>query len=263
MPARLSKQNFMIAQTTPWILGSRINPKARCRLFCLPHSGSGASQFSSWQRFLPPVFDVCPVQLPGRENRFRETPFTQIHPIAENLAAELEPYLDRPYILYGYSWGALIAFELARRLRRQKADPPISLYALAQPAPHLPQTGYPLHELPDDIFLLELSRRFNGMSPVILQDRELIKLLLPTLRADIAALETYVYEEEKPLDCPIRAFGGRFDATAKEDELQAWRLHTDRSFELRMFPGDHFFIRSNQTSVLDAIVKDFPPMARR
>jgi surfactin synthase thioesterase subunit len=164
--------------------------------------------------------------------------------------------------LYGYSTGALIAFELARHLRKQKAFPVASLYTLARPAAHLAQAKSPLCQLPDEIFLHEVSRRFNGMSPVILQDRELIKLLLPTLRADITALETYVYKEEKPLDCPIRAFGGRFDATAKEEELGAWRLHTNSSFELRMFPGDHFFIRNHQTSVLDAIVKDLPPIAR-
>ena len=248
----------MIAQTSPWIFGGRIDPKARCRLFCLPHSGSGASQFSSWRNFLPPVLDICPVQLPGRENRLREAPFTQIHPIAEHLAAALEPYLDRPYILYGYSWGALIAFELARQLRSQNAPPPVSLYALARPAPHLPQTKDPLHQLPDERFVAELTRRFNGMSSAILEDQELMKLLLPTLRADITALETYVYKEDGPLDCPIRVFGGRFDATARENELRAWRLHTNSAFTLEMFDGDHFFIRSNQQSIFRSISAQIP-----
>jgi medium-chain acyl-[acyl-carrier-protein] hydrolase len=133
----------MTIKTTPWICGGRISSKARCRLFCLPHSGSGASQFYSWQNFLPPVLDICPIQLPGRENRFREAPLTQVHRIAEILAAELRPYLDRPYILYGYSTGAVIAFELARHLRKQKAFPAASLYTLARPAatwrkPNLP-----------------------------------------------------------------------------------------------------------------------------
>jgi len=251
----------MIVKTTPWILGGRINSKAHCRLFCLPHSGSGASQFSSWQNFLPPILDICPVQLPGRENRFREAPFTQIHAIAENLAAELEPYLDRPYILYGYSVGALIAFEVARQLRRRKAAPAISLYTLARPAPHLAQTKHPLHHLPDDIFVAELTRRFNGMSPVILQDQELMKLLLPALRADISALETYVFKDEEPLDCPIRAFGGRFDTTTTEDDLRAWRRHTKNSFELEIFHGDHFFIRSNQQAVFKSISAQIPELS--
>jgi surfactin synthase thioesterase subunit len=252
----------MNLETTPWIVGGRMTPLARCRLFCLPHSGSGASQFSSWKNFLPPVLDICPIQLPGRENRFREAPFTQIRPIAENLANALEPYLDRPYILYGFSLGALIAFELARQLRRQKTDPPVSLYALARPAPHLPQTRHPLHQLPDDIFVTELARRYNGMSPLILQDRELMQLLLPALRADFMALETYVYQDEEPLDCPIRAFGGNLDSTATEGELRDWRLHTRRSFELQMLPGDHFFVRSNQQALFSAISAHIPELSR-
>jgi medium-chain acyl-[acyl-carrier-protein] hydrolase len=166
--------------------------------------------------------------------------------------------LDRPYILYGYSVGALIAFELARALRRQNFDPAISLYALARPAPHLAQTRDPLHQLPDEMFVAELTRRFNGMSPVILQDRELMELLLPALRADVTALETYVYQPEAPLDCLIRAFGGSLDSTTTEDELQAWRLHTKSSFDLEIFPGDHFFIRSNQQSIFQAIAAEIP-----
>lgn len=248
----------MIANKTPWIFGGRIDPTARCRLFCLPHSGSGASQFSSWQKFLPTVLDLCPIQLPGRENRLRETPWTQVQSIAKTLATELGPYLDRPYILYGYSFGALIAFELARELRRQRTAPPVSLYALARPAPHLPQTESPLHQLPDDLLLGKVSRRFNGMASAILQDQELINLLLPALRADLTALETYVYQEEDPLDCPIRAFGGRFDASTTETDLRGWQQHTSGSFELQLFPADHFFIRSNQSAVLTAIAKDIP-----
>jgi medium-chain acyl-[acyl-carrier-protein] hydrolase len=245
---------MMSLKTTPWIAGGRLSPNARCRLFCLPHSGSGASQFSLWKNFLPPILDICPIQLPGRENRFREPPFTQIRSIAKNLAEALEPYIDRPYILYGFSLGALIAFELARQLRRQKAAPPVSLYALARPAPHLPQTKHPLHQLSDDIFVAELTRRYNGMSPLILQDKELMQLLLPALRADFTALETYVYQDEEPLACPIRAFGGNLDTTAVEDELRPWRLHTHASFELKVFQGDHFFIRNNQQAVLRSIV---------
>jgi surfactin synthase thioesterase subunit len=146
----------MAIKTTPWIVGDRISSRALCRLFCLPHSGSGAFQFASWKNFLPEALDICPIQLPGRENRLREPPFTRIDSVAENLASELNLYLDRPYILYGYSLGALIAFELVRELRRRKIPPPLSLYALARRAPHLPQHDVPMHHLPDDLFLAKV-----------------------------------------------------------------------------------------------------------
>src|ERR1700741_1248847 len=134
-------------KTTPWIFGDRTSSSALCRLFCLPHSGSGAFQFASWKNFLPEFLDICPIQLPCRENRLREPPFTRIQTIVENLASELSGYLDRPYILYGYSLGALIAFELARELRRRKIPAPLAFYALARRAPHLPQHDAPVHLL--------------------------------------------------------------------------------------------------------------------
>ena len=204
------------------------------------------------------MVDVCPIQLPGRENRLREAAWTQINRIAEVLSAELWAYFDRPYILYGYSWGDIIAFELSRQLRRLKVPSAVSLYALAQTAPHLPQTRSPLRHLPDDLFLLELRRRYNGMAAAIVQNRELMQLLLPTLRADITALETYKYCKEEPLECTIRAFGGTFDLTTTEGELRAWQQHTKKPFELTIFQGNHFFIHNNQASVLETIVREIP-----
>ena len=247
-------------KTTPWIVGDRITPSARCRLFCLPHSGSGAFQFASWKNSLPEALDICPIQLPGRENRLRESSFTRIQTTAENLASELNPYLDRPYILYGYSLGALIAFELGRELRRQKIQLPLALYALARRAPHLPQNDAPVHHLPDDLFVAEVARRYGGMPAIILQDAEFMKLLIPALRADFTALETYLYQEEDPLDCPIYAFGGNFDSTANENDMKAWRTHTSSGFELKMFAGDHFFIRTNQESIFRSIIGQIPTL---
>jgi medium-chain acyl-[acyl-carrier-protein] hydrolase len=238
-----------------------MNSSSLCRLFCLPHSGSGAFQFASWKNFLPEVLDICPIQLPGRENRLQEPSLTRIQTIVENLASELTLHLDRPYILYGYSLGALIAFELARELRRRKIRAPLSLYALARRAPHLPQHDTPVHYLPDDLFLAEIARRYGGMPAIILQDVELMKLLITALRADITALETYVYEEQDPLDFPIYAFGGNFDSTAKEKDLQAWSSHTSSAFELKMFDGDHFFIRNHRQSIFHSILAQIPTLA--
>jgi medium-chain acyl-[acyl-carrier-protein] hydrolase len=248
-------------KTTPWIVAGRTSSDSVCRLFCLPHSGSGAFQFVSWKNFLPEVLDICPIQLPGRENRLREPPFTRLQIIVENLASELNLYLDRPYILYGYSLGALIAFELARELRRRKSRTPVALYALARRAPHLPQHDVPIHHLPDNLFLAEIARRYGGLPAIIQQDVELIKLVMPVLRADITALETYVYEEQDPLDCPIYTFGGNLDSTAKEKDLEGWRSHTKSGFELKMFDGDHFFIRNNRESIFHSILAQISNLA--
>src|SRR5687768_10798540 len=100
-----------IGTTTPWIAYTRPNPHARLRLFCFPYAGGGASIFRRWSDELPPSVEVCPVQLPGRENRLREPPFTRIDPLVRALAHALRPNLNRPFALFGHSMGALIGFE--------------------------------------------------------------------------------------------------------------------------------------------------------
>ncbi len=86
-----------ISSFNSWIFASRPNPQARLRLFCFPHAGGGASFFRPWIGMLPPDIEVCPVQLPGRENRLKERPFNQFSPLISELAQALRPYLDRPF----------------------------------------------------------------------------------------------------------------------------------------------------------------------
>ena len=108
------------------------------------------------------------------------------------------------------------------------------------------------HALPKAEFLDTL-RRYNGTPEAVLQSAELMELLLPTLRADFALIETYRYPAQLPLNCPITAFGGLQDWKTSVDDLEAWHKHTDAAFSLRMFPGNHFFIHSAQTSLLQVL----------
>src|SRR6185295_11175567 len=93
-----------------------VNPNARLRLFCFPYAGGGASAYRGWATALPSDLEVCPVQLPGRESRLREAPFTRPEPLIQTLADVLEPHLDLPFVLFGHSMGGMISFELSREL---------------------------------------------------------------------------------------------------------------------------------------------------
>src|ERR1039458_7197841 len=103
----------------PWISCRRPGPEARLRLFCFPYAGAGALIFRTWSDGLPADVEVCPVQLPGRGTRLMERPFTQLSLLIEALAQALVPFLDKPFAFFGHSLGALVSFELARRIRRQ------------------------------------------------------------------------------------------------------------------------------------------------
>jgi medium-chain acyl-[acyl-carrier-protein] hydrolase len=242
-----------MATVQPWIVRSK--PHASLRLFCFPYAGGGASLFRLWSKALPAEIDVCPVQLPGREGRLKENSFTRLTPLVQALDQALHPYLDIPFAFFGYSMGALISFELARHLRRNHNPCPHHLFVAAHRAPQLPKEHPDLHQLPEQAFLDALDR-LGGTPTSVSQHAELMKFILPMLRADFALCETYVYSNEPPLDCPITAFGGEQDTHVSIASLSAWREQTLRQITLNILPGNHFFLQSQQSLLLQAISQE-------
>jgi medium-chain acyl-[acyl-carrier-protein] hydrolase len=233
-----------------WLIRPCPNPSATLRLFCLPHAGGAAAQFRTWPAALPADVEVCAVQLPGRETRFKEAPFTRWQPLVSALADLLAANIDRPYALFGHSMGALLAFELARRIRQLDCPAPAHLFAAAHRAPHVPAAEPPIHALPDAAFRAELRRR-KGTPDLILDNDEMMQALSPMLRADFAICETYTYQAEAPLDCPLSALGGQTDASVPPDHLAEWSALTSSAFESVQLPGGHFFPTTQQASLLE------------
>ncbi len=238
-----------------WIIFPQPNPQATIRLFCFTYAGASASIFRTWAIHLSPEIEVCAVQLPGRENRIKEPLFTQLAPLLQNFIPALLPHLDRPFAFFGHSLGGIICFETARYLCQIKQKSPLHLFISARQAPGEPDLHPPIHQLPDTEFLQEL-RRFNGTPESVLQNIEFMKFFLPILRADLAIAETYVPIPQPPLDCPISVFGGLEDKVTSPNSFDAWRQQTQKHFKLHMFPGNHFFIRSQQQKILQAILCD-------
>jgi medium-chain acyl-[acyl-carrier-protein] hydrolase len=236
----------------PWLVRPRPNPAAALRLFCLPHAGGAASLYRQWPDRLPAGVEVCAVQLPGRESRFREPLFARWQPLVAALAESLRAAIDRPYAVFGHSMGALVAFELVRHLRRLGMPQPAHLLVSGHPAPHRRPDEPVIHALPDPQFVAELRQR-NGTPDIVLDDAELMQLFLPLLRADFAVCETYVFQSDQPLDCPITAFGGLDDTPVTPERIDAWRELTTAAFERHMFPGDHFFHTTSRVGLLDRI----------
>ena len=244
-----------IALDSRWILFGQRRPQARVRLFCLPSGGGGASLYRSWMALAQPEIEVCPIQLPGRETRLAELPFSSVGPLVEALGTALLPYLDLPFALFGHSLGSLVCFELSRWLRQHFRLEPTRLFASAFRAPHLPDPDPPIHALPEPAFIDEL-RKFNGTPEEVLQHPELMQLLLPLLRADLTMVETYVYSPDTPLTCPLSVFGGLQDTEVSQEQLRGWRLHTSGPMKLRMIPGNHFFLYRSGPALLRCIGMD-------
>lgn len=226
----------------PWLLKFTPRPQARVRLFCFSSAGSGGAMYRPWLDALPPQVELCAVQLPGRENRLREKPFTALSSLVEALVPALLPRLDRPFALFGHSMGAMVAFELARRLQDAGAPQPAHLLVSGRRAPHLPETEAPMHRLGDEALVAEIERRYGGIPAEVRQHRDLMELLLPGLRADMTAVETHTFVPGETLRCPITAFGGASDPRATPEQLSAWSTHTSRVHRMRLFPGGHFYL---------------------
>lgn len=222
------------------------------RLFCLPPAGGSAVGFRMWSRLLPPHIEVRPLELPGHGVRRAESPMDSVAALLEDLTMTIEPQLDKPYALFGHSNGALLAFELARHLRRRAAPLPSHLFVAGRRAPDSHASESPLSDL-DDAGLIAWMRTIGGTPAQVLAEPDLLKLLLPPLRADLRASEHYTYAKERPLPFPIAALGGIEDARATPADLESWRPHTTNTFTLRLFPGGHFFTQTAAAEVLDTL----------
>ncbi|MCL7460825.1 alpha/beta fold hydrolase [Micromonospora echinofusca] len=239
-----------MTDTELWIRRFHPADEAATRLLCLPHAGGSASYFLAAAKALAPEVDVLAVQYPGRQDRWREPGLTSVHEIADQLAAALPPLLDRPVTIFGHSLGATIGFEVARRLGLRGVVP-TALFASGRRAPHRRKVER-VH-LRDDAGLIAEVRALAGTDDALLDDEDVVRMVLPAIRSDYTAAETYEYRPGPRLDCPIVALIGDCDPRVTVDEAQAWEEHTGGGFELVVHPGGHFYLNDKMPDVLRRI----------
>lgn len=242
-----------IASQTIWTGCPKPNAEASMRLFCFPYAGAGSSMFSSWAHQLPSEIELHLVHLPGRDKRIREPLQVDLFPLVKSMSEAMYPLLDKPFAFFGHSMGALLSFEVARHLRRGHSLLPNHLFISSRWPPQLPDPNAHLYQLSEHDFLKATESLYGSLPEIIKQDPEVLKLFLSIMRADLTMLGTYQYDQETPLDCPISVFGGVQDPSVTEEELKAWQQQTTTSFNLKMFPGDHFFIQSSRPTIIKDI----------
>ncbi len=237
-----------------WGLTFRKNEQAKLRLFCFAYAGGGASIFSRWHEKLPREIEVVAVQLPGRENRFKEPLETRWEKVIDGILGLIEARSKLPYLFFGHSLGALLAFEVTRMLRRRQTSLPLHLMVSGKRAPAMPSRIPPIYNLPDEE-LVEAMISYNGTDKSILENEELLCLVLKRMRADATLFDLYEYRSEEPLDCAVTSFGGDNDPFVNAAEVRGWETETTSTFEDRMLPGDHFFIHSAEDRLLSHVTE--------
>lgn len=234
-----------------WITPER-RPLAEVRLFAFPYAGGSAGSFRPWAKRLSPRIELSVLQLPGREDRYHEPMLTSMAEVVPPVCAALAQRADKPFVLFGHSVGALMAFEVVRRLGALRHGLPLELIVGGKRAPHEPIDRTPMHELSDPD-LIERLRKFGGTPQAVLDTPELLELFLPRLRADFEINETYRHAEGSGLPVPVTVLGGVDDPETTPATLQAWERHADAGFRLRMYPGGHFFIHQIEDRVVGDI----------
>jgi surfactin synthase thioesterase subunit len=225
------------------------------RLVCFPHAGGSATAFKELAYALPADFDVVSVQYPGRQDRWREEPFTELPSLVEAVAGELARELTadgRPYALFGHSMGALVAFETARVLARGELPGPQRLFLSGRGGP---ETDHVPYHLWDDDDVLADVRRLGGTDQSMLDDPDLLELVLPALRADYRALGLYSWGGGEPLTAAVTALTGDSDPMTTVEDAGTWRAHTTGDFALKVFPGDHFYLFGQLDAVAAAVTE--------
>jgi surfactin synthase thioesterase subunit len=213
--------------------------------------------FRGWERALGDSVELCAVQLPGREWRRGEPCITEMESLVDNLVRDLESSFDNVahFAFFGYSLGGAISFAIARRMRERGLPLPAALVVAACRAPQLLRRTPPIYALEDYQFLAAI-KRFGGMPRIVLDEPELLQMVLPILRADFQILGTFDYADDLPLPLPITVYGGTHDPHASRAELAAWRNQTAKDFNLRLFPGGHFFINDVREQLINTLAND-------
>ncbi|HEY2237969.1 MAG TPA: alpha/beta fold hydrolase [Streptosporangiaceae bacterium] len=229
---------------------------AAARLVCLPHAGGSASFFRPVALALPPAVDVLAIQYPGRQDRRLEPPLDDMSVLADRLQAVLRRQPALPTTFFGHSMGAVLGFELTHRLETA-GDQPVRLFASGRRAPSTHRDER-VH-LGDDTSILAEVRKLNGTASALLSDDEMMRAVLPALRADYRATETYRCPAEVTVGCPITVLTGDEDPKTTMDEAKAWARHTSGAFDLRVFPGGHFYLTDQADSVIKLLSQHLQP----
>jgi surfactin synthase thioesterase subunit len=216
-------------------------PGAGLRLLCFPPAGAGASTFRAWGGLLPQV-EVLAVQYPGRQDRFAEPCPERMPALADAIAAAVAADLPGPVAFFGHSMGAVVAYEVARRLAAVGVPEPRHLVVSAHPAPTRERSSRPAADT--DEAVLDYLRMLGGANAALLDDPDLRELTMPMVRADLRLIGAYRYAPGPPLACPVTAVVGAADSTCGAVDVVDWAARTTGPFDLAVLPGGHFYLES-------------------
>lgn len=236
----------------------RPNSAAKYRIFYFPYAGAGASSGEAFYKKFAPKIDFIALQFPGRENRIAEQPIVEITRLVDEIAMAVLPHLDMPFVFWGHCSGALIAFEVANKIRETFNIQPHAFIVSACAAPQFVHTIFKekFHNLPDKQFFAKVLLFMENASFGNSDSSAAVKILLPGIKADFTLYENYRYNINMPFDCPVYAFGGKNDKVISKENLLQWKNQTTKKFESFFLENQHHYFVNNCADELANMIKE-------
>ncbi|OIN46455.1 thioesterase [Pseudomonas azotoformans] len=235
-----------------WLRALREGNQPRARLVCLPHAGGSASFFRPWLAHLPGDIDLLAVQYPGREERFNEAHVPCLPTLATHIAQALLNLPAHPLLLFGHSMGAALAYAVGVQLEAAGAGA-AHVFVSAHPPPHR-QPRSDLHRQDDATLIADILRQ-DAEAAGLWANPQLRGLFLPTLRSDYQAIETWRPQHLHRLAAPVDVLLGTDDGEVSLDQACAWTDLTHHTPDIRLFAGDHFYLKQQPRPVIDHLLQ--------
>nr|WP_297933254.1 thioesterase domain-containing protein [uncultured Lachnoclostridium sp.] len=231
------------------------------KLFCIPYSGGNAGVYYKWKNSLLPGINLCPIEVAGHGRRIKEGFYDDVEAAADDLSEEILRELkeDEPYAIFGHSLGALITFEVYYALKRKGAHEPVHIFFSGRKSPD--DIGVPTatYKLPEKEFMEKVSW-YGGGTGEIMQNRELLNVFVPILRADFRIGETYEYKpHSEKIKCDITIMNGTEDGSVMTCDLERWKQHAEKKCGFERVKGSHFFIIENieeTVAIINNVLKE-------
>jgi surfactin synthase thioesterase subunit len=220
-------------------------PEPGFTVICLPGAGRSRAVYRSWPQHLPAGARLLPLELPTYGYREGTPLRARVADVREQLHKAGHLDNDEPVGVFGHSFGATVAYELARTLRERRPH----LFVCAARSPHAPSPQRDSN-LDDDALVASLIRLSDASSPLL--DHELREVLLPKIRADLRLEESY-RAESVVMDFPVTVFGGTQDPLVRPADLSGWSTVTTQPLDIRILQGGHFLVDDQVATICQAI----------
>ena len=222
----------------------------KIKLFCFPYAGGGSHIFYKWKAKIGNHVELIPVELTGRGKRFNEPLYKNVYEAVEDICAQIAPYLDSNFAFFGHSLGAMLSYEVARKLKQENSVEPLHLFFSGRGAPNIQRKNRKEYHKLNDFDFKGKIKSMGGTPKEFFNNEELLNLYLPVLRNDFKLASEYIQDRDSiKFDCPINVFVGK-DEEIESNEIDAWKYHTNNNCSVEYFNGGHFFINEEYEEMI-------------